>query len=353
MTDRSDEGGSGQAPKVRTKAETAKVRKKAETAKVTTTEAETAKVTSTKVRTAKVTTTKARTTRVTTANGRTKTKVTTTKARTTMGRTNQAKTTKGRTNQGRTTKGRNTKRTVSSRTVSMPTRPIIVEPDDSVEQSLRAEGCRFVAGLDEVGRGAWAGPVSVGVAVTPVGTPWPAGLRDSKLVPEEDRETLFPLVAEWCVDWSVGHAGHDECDRWGMTIALRVAAHRAVAGLSVTPDVLLLDGIFDYITHPEDGDVRQLEDTDLRGIEAQLVTVPPVKTILGGDGRCTAIAAASILAKVTRDRLMRDLSGNFPAFDFHHNKGYPTPVHRTALSGCGLTSIHRRSWAYVDTMPFR
>jgi ribonuclease HII len=218
-------------------------------------------------------------------------------------------------------------------------------PDDSVEQSLRAEGCRFVAGIDEVGRGAWAGPVSVGVAVTPVGTPWPDGLRDSKQVPEEDREILFPLVADWCVDWSVGHAGHDECDRWGMTTALRLAAHRAVAGLSVSPDVLLLDGIFDYITHPEDG--------ELRGIEAELVAVPPVKTILGGDGCCTAIAAASILAKVTRDRMMRELSGNFPAFDFHHNKGYPTPVHRTALSGCGLTSIHRRSWAYVDTMPFR
>ena len=227
----------------------------------------------------------------------------------------------------------------------MTTGPVIAVPDDSVEQSLWAEGCRFVAGIDEVGRGAWAGPVSVGVAVTPVGTPWPAGLRDSKQVPEEDRETLFPLVADWCVDWSVGHAGHDECDRWGMTIALRLAAHRAVAGLSVTPDVLLLDGIFDYITNPEDG--------ELRGIEAELVAVPPVKTILGGDGCCTAIAAASILAKVTRDRMMRELSGNFPAFDFHHNKGYPTPVHRTALSGCGLTSIHRRSWAYVDTMPFR
>jgi ribonuclease HII len=229
--------------------------------------------------------------------------------------------------------------------VSISSGPVVVVPDDSVEQSLRAEGCQWVAGLDEVGRGAWAGPVSVGVAVTPVGTPWPDGLRDSKQVPEEDRETLFPLVADWCVDWSVGHAGHDECDRWGMTIALRLAAHRAMAGLSVTPDVLLLDGLFDYVTHPTDG--------ELRGMESELVMVPPVKTIVRGDGSCTAIAAASILAKVTRDRMMRELSGNFPAFDFHHNKGYPTPVHKTALSGCGLTSIHRRSWAFVDTMPFR
>ncbi len=71
-------------------------------------------------------------------------------------------------------------------------------PDDSLERSLRAEGCQWVAGLDEVGRGAWAGPVSVGVALTPVGMPCPEGLRDSKQVPEEDRETMFPLVAEWC-----------------------------------------------------------------------------------------------------------------------------------------------------------
>ena len=304
-----------------------------------------------------------------------------------------------------------------------------------------------MAGLDEVGRGAWAGPVSVGVALTPVGVPCPEGLRDSKQVPEEDRETMFPLVADWCLDWSVGHAAPDECDRWGMTIALRVAAHRAMAGLSVMPDVLLLDGIFDYVTKPSDahrpregeqpddadgpGDGQQSSDPDwpnragrsneawgpadgwqpiggvqsiggvrsiggvqsiggeqpkdgewssdgeqprdgeqpidagrpidadrpseaeLRAIEAELLSLPPVKTVLRGDGSCTAIAAASILAKVTRDRMMRELSESFPAFDFHRNKGYPTPVHMTALAGCGLTSIHRRSWAFVDTMPFR
>ena len=351
----SDEGPSGQSPKARSRTQTAK----AATAKGGTAEGRAAKVATPKGgtvdgRAAKVATPRggtkkgrtnqARTTTKVTRRKVTRTKVTRTKVTTKQGRTTKVTTTKARTSKGGAAKGR-TKRTVRSSKVSITTGPVIVVPDDSVEQSLRAEGCRFVAGIDEVGRGAWAGPVSVGVAVTPVGTPWPDGLRDSKQVPEEDREILFPLVADWCVDWSVGHAGHDECDRWGMTIALRLAAHRAVAGLSVSPDVLLLDGIFDYITHPEDGEVR--------GIEAELVAVPPVKTILGGDGCCTAIAAASILAKVTRDRMMRELSGNFPAFDFHHNKGYPTPVHRTALSGCGLTSIHRRSWAYVDTMPFR
>jgi ribonuclease HII len=159
---------------------------------------------------------------------------------------------------------------------------------------------------------------------------------------------MFTLVADWCIDWSVGHASPVECDRWGMTIALRLAAHRAMAGLSVVPDALLLDGLFDYITHRQDP-----ERPDIEAVEAELLAVPPVHTIVRGDGRCTAIAAASILAKVTRDRMMRDLSQDFPAFDFHQNKGYPTPVHRTALAGWGLTSIHRRSWVFVDTMPFR
>jgi ribonuclease HII len=267
------------------------------------------------------------------------------KAAKAKGRTAKAAKGKGRTAKGRTVKTRKVSKTVRGRKTTFPALPVFSLPDDSLERSLRAEGCQWVAGLDEVGRGAWAGPVSVGVALTPVETPCPDGMRDSKQVPEEDRETMFPLVADWCVDWSVGHAGPDECDRWGMTIALRLAAHRAMAGLSVMPDVLLLDGLFDYITHPEDG--------ELRGMEAELLSVPPVKTVVRGDGSCAAIAAASILAKVTRDRMMRDLSENFPAFDFHRNKGYPTPVHLTALSGCGLTSIHRRSWAYVDTMPFR
>ncbi len=209
-------------------------------------------------------------------------------------------------------------------------------PTTAVERALRSEGYGLVAGLDEVGRGAWAGPVSVGVAVVPRGCRAPRGLRDSKLVPEAEREVLFPKVAAWCVDWSVGHADPAECDRWGMTAALRLAAGRALAGLSVAPDVVVLDGPFDYLTDP--------------GAPAG---GPAVRTVVGGDRTCTSIAAASIVAKVTRDRMMRDLAGHFPAFDFHSNKGYPSPVHRTALAGWGLTSIHRRSWSYVERLPYR
>jgi len=212
----------------------------------------------------------------------------------------------------------------------------LAAPTTAVERALRSEGYDLVVGLDEVGRGAWAGPVSVGVAVAPRGRRAPQGLRDSKLVPEPEREMLFPKVAAWCVDWSVGHADPGECDRWGMTTALRLAARRALAGLSMTPDVVVLDGPFDYLTDP-----------------VSPAAGPPVRTVVGGDRTCTSIAAASIVAKVTRDRMMRDLAEHFPAFDFHANKGYPSPVHRIALAGWGLTSIHRRSWSYVERLPYR
>jgi ribonuclease HII len=178
------------------------------------------------------------------------------------------------------------------------------------------------------------------VAVIPAGVSPPKGLRDSKLVPEEEREALFPRVARWCVEWSVGHAGPDECDQWGMTVALRLAAQRALAELTCTPDIILMDGAFDYVSEPSEGGACVVENTEVR-------------TLVRGDLTCTSIAAASIVAKVTRDRMMRDLSESFPPFDFDRNKGYPSPTHQTALAGCGLTSIHRRSWAFVDYLPFR
>jgi ribonuclease HII len=216
----------------------------------------------------------------------------------------------------------------------------MVRPSRRAELALQREGFEVIVGLDEVGRGAWAGPVSVGVALIPAKKPPPKGLRDSKLVPEDQREALYPKVASWCVDWSVGHASPDECDQWGMTVALRLAAHRALAGLTCTPDLILMDGAFDYVTEPGDGGSCALENTEVR-------------TVVRGDMTCTSIAAASIVAKVTRDRMMRDTSENFPGFDFDRNKGYPSPTHQTALAGHGLTAIHRRSWSYVENLPFR
>jgi ribonuclease HII len=221
-----------------------------------------------------------------------------------------------------------------------------VRPDDAAERALLAEGVGTVAGLDEVGRGAWAGPVSVGVVVFSGETPPPEGLRDSKLLSEPRREALFPSVTTWCTDWSVGHAGPDECDRWGMTAALRLAAGRAMAGLTAVPGAVLVDGPFDYVSEPVDGKVPAGGVIPAGGS-------PVIRTVVRGDATCASIAAASIVAKVTRDRMMRGLADSFPGFDFDRNKGYPSPTHRTALEGRGLTSIHRRSWSFVDRLPYR
>lgn len=216
-------------------------------------------------------------------------------------------------------------------------------PHSQLERSLLEEGFRVVAGLDEVGRGAWAGPVSVGVVVFPRDRRAPRGLGDSKLLTEEQREELFPRVIRWCDGWAVGHVGAGECDRLGMTAALRLAARRALCGLAWPADVVVMDGAFDYVSEPSPDD---------RPVPLS-PGMPHVRTVVKGDAACASIAAASIVAKVTRDRLMRSFSASFPAYDFDLNKGYPSPVHKTALAGFGLTSLHRRTWAFVDGMAFR
>ncbi len=239
-------------------------------------------------------------------------------------------------------------------------------PNARVERSLVADGFERVAGLDEVGRGAWAGPVSVGAVIHSFAKRPPKGIRDSKQLSEPQREELFPKVASWCTEWAVGHASPQECDAHGMTRALRLAAQRALAQLSAQPEVILLDGSFDYVTEPEPvpepaqelplglaPDAGQVLELGPGGLGASGFAAPVVRTVVKGDTRCLSVAAASIMAKVTRDRMMRSWSESFPPFDFDQNKGYPSPSHRTALSGFGLTSIHRRSWAFVDEMVFR
>jgi ribonuclease HII len=224
------------------------------------------------------------------------------------------------------------------------------KPTLTWEKRLWAQGHRYVAGVDEVGRGAWAGPLTVGVVVLaapPCRTP--SGLRDSKQLVEEVRERLFDPLSRWCTSWAVGHSAPEECDSLGMTASLRLATRRAFAQLppDVLPEAVILDGNFDYVTPVAAPSLFDEEDSQLSG------WTPSVQKVIKGDAKCSSVAAASVLAKVSRDRLMRADADSYPPFEFDRNKGYPSPTHQRALRGYGLTAIHRRSWIYVDGLPWK
>ena len=198
-------------------------------------------------------------------------------------------------------------------------------PNLLVESELWGQGHNIVVGIDEVGRGAWAGPLTIGAVVAPQDRRI-YKLRDSKALTEPEREAMFGRIVGWSQAHSVGHAMPMECDRLGMSGAQKLAARRAIEGLGLEVDAVILDGNWDFVGHR--------------------VTRKLVK----GDTRCVSIAAASILAKVTRDRLMRTDAHCYPGFDFDRNKGYPCPRHKMALQAYGPTAIHRRSWAFMDAL---
>lgn len=200
-------------------------------------------------------------------------------------------------------------------------------PGLQVERELWNAGYDVVVGMDEVGRGAWAGPLTIGAAVLPKDRRV-YKVRDSKMLTESEREALFDRIAEWCEVWSVGHATFEECDALGMSDAQRLAARRALEGLGIDADQVLVDGNWDFV-----GNGR-------------------VRRIVRGDSKCLSIAAASVLAKVTRDRMMRAAAVTYTGYEFASNKGYPCPHHRAALQAWGPTPIHRRSWAFMDDIAF-
>lgn len=200
-------------------------------------------------------------------------------------------------------------------------------PGLAAERRLWDSGRRFLVGVDEVGRGAWAGPISVGAAVVPRDRRV-YKIRDSKMLTEPEREALFARIAEWCTAWAVGHASAGECDELGMSAAQRLAARRAIEALGGSPDHVLVDGNWDFVGGGN------------------------TERIIGGDRTSLSISAASILAKVTRDRLMRARGEHFPAYGFEENKGYPCPRHKAALQHLGPSTIHRRSWVFMDSLPW-
>jgi ribonuclease HII len=204
-------------------------------------------------------------------------------------------------------------------------------PSLKAEQALWAQGHRYVVGIDEVGRGSWAGPLAIGaVIVEAAGRP--KGIRDSKMLSERERERLFDRVASWVQHWSVGIVSHEECDAIGMSAAQKLAARRAIETLGVEPDQVLVDGSWDFVS--------------------EIVGPGKTQRLIKGDATCVSIAAASVLAKVTRDRMMRAEDEHFPMYNFAENKGYPCPRHKMALQAHGPSAIHRRSWVFMDHLPW-
>lgn len=184
-----------------------------------------------------------------------------------------------------------------------------------------------MVGVDEVGRGSWAGPLTVAAAIIPRDRRV-YKIRDSKLLTEPEREALFERVVDWVDVAAVGHASNAECDELGMADAQRLAADRAIERLGVSPDAILVDGNWDFVGRPG------------------------VRLLVKGDRSSLSIATASIVAKVTRDRIMRRLAPQYPGYNFESNKGYPCPIHRAAIAGWGPSAIHRRSWVFMDAIPW-
>ena len=213
-------------------------------------------------------------------------------------------------------------------------------PTLRVERALQREGHRLLAGMDEVGRGALAGPVSVGVVVIDdVCRSAPVGVKDSKLLSPQMRERMVPKIQRWATAYAVGHSSPGEIDQYGIMVALRLAGNRALAALPVIPDLVILDGNYDWLTDPERVGL-------LSFLESGVALAPcvPVRTMVKADLYCSSVAAASVLAKVERDAMMVVLAAEVPGYAWELNKGYSAPEHFDALKSRGPSEHHRRSW---------
>jgi ribonuclease HII len=196
------------------------------------------------------------------------------------------------------------------------------------EQMLAAQGFRRVAGIDEAGRGPLAGPVVAAAVILPhdFDAPWLEMVRDSKQLSSATRELLYAHIYEAALSIGVGLCDSMTIDRRGIVAATRLAMKQAVHQLQPSAESLLID----YVSLP---DVRL-----------------PQKAITHGDGLCLSIACASIIAKVTRDRMMVGLDGVYPGYGFRKHKGYGTPEHFNCLQKLGPCPIHRRSFQPVKSM---
>ena len=202
-------------------------------------------------------------------------------------------------------------------------------PTLAIEDELKASGARVVVGLDEVGKGSWAGPLVVCAAVIRDDVDVAELVaRDSKTLSEKKRESIFETVAAQCAHWALGVVDAGECDRFGMSNAQRLATKRAVVALGVEPDAAIADGKWDFVSP----------------------LIPRVIMRVKADAVSASVAAASVLAKVSRDRMMRDFAESHPHWNFAGSKGYPCPKHRDGLRLHGVSPIHRVSWAFMENL---
>ncbi len=208
-------------------------------------------------------------------------------------------------------------------------------PTLELEHALISSGAKYVAGVDEVGRGALAGPVSVGVAIVSAETEQvPTGLRDSKQISRTAREKLIAPVSAWVLEYSIGHVAASEIDQIGIVPALRLAWVRAHQQLAIKPDHVILDGKHNWLLEPE----SDLFTTPISDI------VVPVTMKVKADASCASVSAASVLAKVARDEQMRQAALIYPDFGWEGNVGYGSSDHMAAIARLGPTDLHRKSW---------
>jgi ribonuclease HII len=202
------------------------------------------------------------------------------------------------------------------------------KPSFNEEKALYKQGYQYIAGIDEVGRGALMGPVMAAAVILPdvVKGKWKTKVRDSKQLTPKDRDYLYSFICEAAVSYGVGSSSNEEIDTMGIGKATRIAMVKAVRQLNPAPHFLIIDWV-------------KLKESYL-----------PQKSIVHGDALCFSIACASIIAKVTRDRLVTEMDKLFPGYNFGEHKGYGTPEHLACLQAKGPCALHRRSFRPVSDL---
>lgn len=205
-------------------------------------------------------------------------------------------------------------------------------PSFEIERNAIKDGYNTLAAMDEVGRGAWAGPLSVGVVVMDKNCILSKQdnenilkIRDSKELSSRTRFELADFIRNWTIDSAVAHATENELNKFGLSQSLRLAARRALESLKIKPELILYDG----------------REPFFKG-------KTPSRSFIHGDQRSLLIASAAILAKTTRDLIMQDYAQNWPQYGFETNKGYGTKYHLAALNGWGPSYIHRINWSFMN-----